>query len=79
MSSAALGVGLGAPVVAGEVAQQAPSLANNSAAASVAHVASATLPFTGFAFGLYLLIAMSLLVVGFVLQWMSRRPVASES
>jgi len=72
MSQAAVGTTLGG-TVAGTAAVAAAPVGQNQAAATVVHVAQATLPYTGFAFGLYLLVALSLIVAGVVLRYVGRR------
>jgi hypothetical protein len=44
-----------------------------AAGPQAAQVAQATLPFTGFAYGLYLALAFSLLVVGFLIRFAASR------
>ena len=71
MSQAAVGTTLGG-ALAGTAAVAGVPVGQNQAAA-VAHVAQATLPYTGFAFGLYLLVALSLIVAGVLLRYFGRR------
>jgi len=72
MSQAAVGTTLGG-ALAGTAAVAGVPVGQNQAAAAVAHVAQATLPYTGFAFGLYLLVALSLIVAGVLLRYFGRR------
>lgn len=67
MSQAAVGITLGGTVGGTAVLANAP-VGNTGPAAAVAHAAQAALPYTGFAFGLYLFVALALIVAGLVLR-----------
>ncbi|HZT64167.1 MAG TPA: hypothetical protein VFA11_00100 [Acidimicrobiales bacterium] len=73
MYQPAVGTTLGASVLGAAVARQAGSTAApHTLGATVSHVAGAALPFTGFAFGLYLMVAICLIVAGMVMRRVAR-------
>jgi len=78
MSQAAVGTTLGG-TLAGTLAVSNAPASGNQAAATVVHVAQAALPYTGFAFGLYLALALALILTGILLRHFgSRRTPALE-